>query len=336
MGNQNNPIRFKVLENLDRNFHPPENFILKNMFNEQNQHLRMALSYPADKDVKGVVVIFQGLSEFIEKYAHVMTFFNDRHYAVAALDWRYQGGSYRHPGNYQLRHSDGFEADRADAEQFLLKELPIMLEEYGVQADLPKFLLGHSMGGAVALMTLAHSSTKDSFQAACLSAPLIRLHLKGVMRLVPALSGIMNRLKPEKSPLGDEWTEKLRPLDVEEDIYSKSPDDARLMQRYYYLKNSNVRVCGPSWSWLYHAARLHHTLEDPEFLGQITTPVHIFGADNDCLASPMAGAKLLANLSSTESSFTLINESFHEILHERPEIRNQSLEQMIATFDRPV
>src|SRR5438067_8752774 len=43
----------------------------------------------------GTVAIFQGHSEFIEKYFEVVTELLDRGFAVAIFDWRGQGGSAR-------------------------------------------------------------------------------------------------------------------------------------------------------------------------------------------------------------------------------------------------
>src|SRR6201986_4234150 len=56
-----------------------------------------AARYPAAPDVaeRGVCVLLNGQTEFIEKYFEVIDELRGRGFAVATMDWRGQGGSSR-------------------------------------------------------------------------------------------------------------------------------------------------------------------------------------------------------------------------------------------------
>src|SRR5437763_8070673 len=101
---------------------------------------------------KGTVCIFQGRSEYIEKYFETVRDLRDRGFAVATIDWRGQGHSSR-----RLRDPrKGYVRDFADYE--------IDIETFVQQIVLPDcpppfYALGHSMGGAV-LLRIAHAGKR--------------------------------------------------------------------------------------------------------------------------------------------------------------------------------
>ena len=67
--------------------------------------LRAVRWTPADAE-RGTVAILQGRGEFVEKYFEVATDLLARGFAVAALDWRGQGGSDRPLRNSRRGHVD--------------------------------------------------------------------------------------------------------------------------------------------------------------------------------------------------------------------------------------
>lgn len=132
-------------------------------------------------------IILQGRTEFLEKYADVAAGLVARGCAVAALDWRGQGQSPRLAADPMLGHIGDFAAYREDLDALLAEPMV---------AALPgsRLLLGHSMGGAIALDWLGQNPRG----AACLilSAPMLGLHLPGPLRwLAPRIASAAVRLR---------------------------------------------------------------------------------------------------------------------------------------------
>ena len=54
-----------------------------------------------DVPARGICVLLNGQTEFIEKYFEVIDELRGRGFTVATMDWRGQGGSSRDPGQPQ-------------------------------------------------------------------------------------------------------------------------------------------------------------------------------------------------------------------------------------------
>ena len=98
----------------------------------------------------GTVVHFNGRTEFIERNALVYSDLAKRGWDVWTLDWRGQGLSYRPlVGEAAVRgHIDDFATYVADATRFVDSVVKLQ------QQRPPHVLLGHSMGGQIALRYL--------------------------------------------------------------------------------------------------------------------------------------------------------------------------------------
>ena len=97
---------------------------------------------------KGTVCIFQGRTEFIEKYFEVVRDLRSRGFAVAILDWRGQGLSQRAFRDRRKGHVESFDQYLIDLETFI-KEVVLP------DCPPPLFALGHSMGAAVLIQAAA-------------------------------------------------------------------------------------------------------------------------------------------------------------------------------------
>ena len=86
--------------------------------------------------------------------------------AVWCLDWRGQGRSIR-PSRFPTRpRARNFNRDAEDLAEFTRAYLP---------PGLPRLLVAHSMGGAIALVCLRRHP--DLFAGAALSAPMVGLRI---------------------------------------------------------------------------------------------------------------------------------------------------------------
>src|ERR1700681_349677 len=75
--------------------------------------------WPPPPGRKGTVCIFQGRTEFIEKYFEVARELYARGFAVASLDWRGQGRSERALADSRKGHVTGFAKYGIDLETFV-------------------------------------------------------------------------------------------------------------------------------------------------------------------------------------------------------------------------
>jgi lysophospholipase len=118
---------------------------------------------------RGVVVHFNGRTEFIEKNIYSYIDILHRGYDVWTLDWRGQGLSSRGEAPKQMHDIDDFQTYVLDAEQFI-NEVVKLDRQPG-----KKILLAHSMGGQIALRYLIKNNKESIFDFAVLGSPLLRL-----------------------------------------------------------------------------------------------------------------------------------------------------------------
>ena len=101
---------------------------------------------------RGTVCLFQGRSEFIEKYFETVRDLRARGFAVATLDWRGQGMSDRALRNRRKGYVRNFAEYQIDLESFINE---IVLPD----CPPPIFALAQSMGATV-LLRAAHAGIR--------------------------------------------------------------------------------------------------------------------------------------------------------------------------------
>jgi len=99
---------------------------------------------------KGAVFIVHGVAEYSGRYEKIATFLNSKGYEVFALDHQGHGDS-----EGERAHVERFSDYVADVEQFVRE---ITLSRPAI-ANVPRYLMGHSMGGLVA----AHAALRPGF-----------------------------------------------------------------------------------------------------------------------------------------------------------------------------
>lgn len=110
---------------------------------------------------RGAVLIVHGLGEHGGRYQRLAQWFNQRGHAVRSYDQRGHG---RTPGpRAALRHGDD-----------LLRDLASVYHDYADTLGYPPLLLGHSMGGLVALRTVLDGRVVPP--GLVLSSPALRTH----------------------------------------------------------------------------------------------------------------------------------------------------------------
>jgi alpha-beta hydrolase superfamily lysophospholipase len=128
---------------------------------------------------RDAVLIVHGLGEHSGRYEQLAQWFLARGYAVRSYDQRGHG---RTPGQRAaLRHSDD-----------LLQDLATVYKDYAASLGRSPLLLGHSMGGAVALRTVLDDRIAPP--ALILSSPALRTYEAPWLR---RLASVLARVVPD-------------------------------------------------------------------------------------------------------------------------------------------
>src|SRR5262249_39936504 len=129
----------------------PEDVVAGSLKTRDGVSLRFARWRPPPGR-KGTVCLFQGRTEFIEKYFETVRELRARGFAVATFDWRGQGRSER-------ALSDPFKGHVGDFSEYELDVDVFMNQVVLPDCPPPLFAIAHSMGGAV-MMRLARGGSR--------------------------------------------------------------------------------------------------------------------------------------------------------------------------------
>lgn len=281
-----------------------------------NVRLRYGLWDKARGAQKGTICLVQGRTEYIEKYYETIEEFRARGFGVASFDWRGQGGSERLIKNGTLGYVDSFADYVTDLKDF---HSQILLPE----CTPPFYLVGHSMGGLVALMAAAEDPLM--FDRVFLSAPMLAipgLSSQGMARFSEILSFLgLGRLslarKADRPPSGERFAGN--PL---------TSDFARYMRVVHaYEARPDLTIASPTMRWSAAAFRAMVRAEDPSFALRMRVPVLMLAAARDEVVSTPAIERL--GLSMRTGRHLVIPAARHELFQENDDIRAQ----VLAAFD---
>jgi lysophospholipase len=262
--------------------------------------------------LRGVCLLLQGQTEFLEKYCEIIDDLRIRGFAVAAFDWRGQGGSARALADPRKAHVEDFCQYDEDLRAFLER----IVKPMGVA---PMLVLAHSMGAHIALRAL-HDHPGD-IAAAVLTAPMLRVCTRGQPEwLVPIVTRLMMLLgKKNDFVFGMEARD---PLDMAFKDQLVTSDRVRFDRTQNLIaEKPQLRLSGPSWGWLSAAFASMARVMAPGFAEAIQTPTLIFGAGKDRIVQVGAVrdfAKRLPN-----GAYVEFEIAEHEILMENDIVRTK-------------
>jgi lysophospholipase len=273
--------------------------------------LRYGVWNPAKKPC-GVCAIFDGQTEFLEKYCEVADELCRRGFAVAVLDWRGQGGSDRNLPDARKAHVRDFSEYDQDSGAFF-DQVVMRL------GDKPPLALAHSMGAHILLRTL--HDKPNAYAGAVLTGPMIEADSRGypgwLARLVCRTHSFIG--------LSADWVWGIRirdPLTVKFEDNLVTSDRTRFARTKNLLAgNPQIRLSGPTWGWLEAAYRSMRRLKAPGYAETITTPLLIVGAGRDRIVNTSATRAFAQRL--PNASYVEIEDAEHEILMENDSIRSR-------------
>jgi lysophospholipase len=254
---------------------------------------------------KGTVCLFQGRTEFIEKYFETIADLRQRGFAVAVLDWRGQGGSQRLTRNPRKGHISSFSHYQRDIDVFM-RDLVLP------DCPLPLFGLGHSMGGAILIDAL--NRLPNRFDRAVLSSPMIGLAGFGGSDSAHYLARIMRMAGMGRVMIPSH----AKALSFETNDVTR---DHKRFTRNVAVAEEEPRLAigAPTFGWLDSSFKMTARFENADFIARIRTPLLVVTGGADRVVSNVATARFVRRL--RVAKMITLDGSRHELMMETDPIR---------------
>jgi lysophospholipase len=270
-----------------------------------------AARWPPPPGRKGTVCLFQGRTEFIEKYFELVRDLRARGFAVATLDWRGQGLSER-----ALR--DRFKGHVGSFSEYDIDLATFMQEMVLPDCPPPHFAIAHSAGASV-LIRAAYRG-KRWFDRIVMTSPMIHLPPSGLVRLAPPLTRTLHLLGfgslyvPGGSPaIGALLPFAGNPVTSDPVRYTRA---ASVIEA-----DRDLGLGSPTIAWADAALRIMGDFAHPSYPARIRQPMLIIAAGRDQITSAQATEEFAIHLRA--GSHLVIAGAQHEIMMEQDSYRMQ-------------
>jgi alpha-beta hydrolase superfamily lysophospholipase len=231
---------------------------------------------------RAVIVLVHGLGEHSGRYDHVVARLVDEGYAVLAVDHRGHG------------RSDGPRAFIEDMDHAVADLDTLVGRAVAAEPGGPVFMLGHSMGGLIALRyALAH---QDRLAGLILSAALAQLN--PVPRPLELIGRALSVIAP-RAPL----------IGIDSDLVSRDPAVVQAYRSDPLVHHGKI----PART----AVEIADAAERfPATVSAITVPTLILYGTADGLCPPEGSRMLGERIGAADTTITAYEGLFHEILNE--------------------
>ncbi len=258
-------------------------------------------SWIPEGETRGIVILVHGLKDHSARYDHAGSWLAGHGYAVYALDLRGHGES--------------------EGEKFFVNAFDEYIEDLVVFLDLvrekekrkPLFLLGHSMGGAVASLFVLKRSPK--LTGLILTAPALE-PAENVSPFLIRLSAVISRFFP-KAPVTKVDIKSLSHLPEVIETARKDP-----------LSDERPAPARTGYEILRAMGRIQGRATE------ISVPLLVMHGTEDHLTNPRGSENLFKKAGSTDKTIKFYEGLYHEILNE-PE-REQVLVDIAVWMDARV
>ena len=248
-----------------------------------------------DGAVERVLVFQHGIGEHAGRYQHLLDAFDNTGTACYALDARGHG---RSPGRRgYLTTFEHFADDLGDLVRVARAE----------NDEQPVFLMGHSLGGAIALDFALRPGNQAHLRGLILSSALIELPRSPSNRMLKAIAKVIAPVLP-----GVVLDTRLRQTHLSR--------DAEAIAAY----RTDPLVHGKASIALGHRlyALSQHFYERAD---QLTVPVYLFHGTADRITAPEGSRKFFERLTTANKKLNLYEGLYHETMNELPTDREKVL-----------
>ncbi len=279
--------------------------------------IRYALWDTTAEQRRGTVCLFQGRTEFIEKYFETVTDLRRRGFAVATMDWRGQGGSSRLLKNPAKGHVENFAQHDGDVRQFMTG---IVLPD----CPPPYYCLAHSMGGHLVLRLAQRKVCW--WERIIVTAPMLGFAGRdGNSSTLCAAAEAATFFG-----LGDSfipgWAQAPDAYPFEGNLLTS--DRLRFERAREVIQAApRLGLGAPTIGWVAAACNSFSVINSQAFAESVKVPILMIAAGNDRIVSTAASEYFASRIKNC--TCIVLAGAKHEILQERDQLR----EQFWAAFD---
>ncbi|OQW98505.1 MAG: hypothetical protein BWK74_04415 [Desulfobacteraceae bacterium A6] len=275
-----------------------------------NVSIRYGILDCGAKTKKGSIILLGGRKEFMEKYAETIEELKQRQFDVYSMDWRGQGLSSRLLANRHKGHINDYSEYIEDLNYFVNN-----IVKPGAVS--PLIILGHSMGGHVALRFL--HDFPEAADKAVLTSPMIDINIPSFPRWLVRFFAFC----AAGAGFGHSYSvgsKGYSASNIKFEGNTLTSDPVRFMDEHRAIaESSELALGGVTYGWLAATFKSIDILSCAEYAGKIKTPVLIISAGKDRIVSQAAQREICSIMG--KGAFVCIPDSFHEILKERDTVR---------------
>lgn len=276
-----------------------------------------------------LVVISPGRIEAAVKYQEVIWELAQAGISCAIIDHRGQGLSQRMSPNPHQGHVDSFSDFVSDFSEFNEQLNNVFA------ADVKRWLLGHSMGAAIASLFLAGHQRDERCQHSnryaelILTSPMFSINTAGIpvsiAKFIAAAGAWLNRQLAPQQPWYFWGMKDYTPIAFEKNELTHSRHRYQVF-RAIYEQQPQLQLGGPTFNWL-HQALLACEQTTQECM-QIDCPITLFQAGSDQVVSARGQQRFLAQNSNAKK--VAIAGARHELLMESDSYRQPVMEKLLS------
>ena len=249
----------------------------------------------------GIMILVHGIGEHSSRYRHLLEHLQDQNISVYALDHRGHGRSGGRRG-----HVDSFMDYIYDLKLFCNY---ITEENEGV----PVCMLGHSMGGVIALRYALEYP--EDIKSLILSAPA----------LIPAIP-----VPAWKKTLANTFSAAVGSFTLSNGIdCSLLTHDSDEISDYENDPMVHNRISARLYTEI-----IKTSAECMNRVSEITVPLLLLHGKNDMIADPASSEKIYQDASSTIKEFYIFDGLYHEIINEAREDRDRVLTLLVGWLSK--
>jgi lysophospholipase len=302
----------------------------------KNRNVNIQYRYLLKRNAIGTVVLVNGKSENMLKYAEVAYDLHRAGYSVFMFDHRGQGFSDHllvpTDGSAPLEHVDDFENFVKDLNTFV----ETVVEKVTAGSGRPMFIVGHSMGGAIAARYIEEHP--GVFSAAVLSSPMLEIHklqlinVPGAEHLALAKMELSGDPEEPSTAPGPELSN-----DQAFNLPNKQVTSSR--PRFDYAMSilaahPEIKLSVPTRNWLIQAIKGGRAARSIDEVKRISTPVLMMQGTSDTFVVDTVNQTFCGRVPARACQYVSVPGGKHELLNEVGDLRNRIVMPSILTFFR--
>lgn len=269
-----------------------------------------------------VILLVNGRIESVYKYQEVFWDLVEQGYDVYSYDHRGQGMSERCCADKQIGHVEHFD--------YYIKDMHHVVEAFDFSRYQKRFILAHSMGGAISTRYL-QTHPHHPFDAIALSAPMIGIQMQWYLRPISGpLTKWMSSRSPDPTYAPGQKPYYNKPFETNDLTHSA------LRYQWFrglYEQQPDIQLGGVSTHWA------HQSLIAAKLCGKeahkLNLPVLLMQASQDTIVDNAAQRRFINKLNKTKpglAQLAIIQGARHELFFETDPLRSQALAQCLSFF----